>query len=129
MASEGASPLLEISGLSVRYPGLRVPGSRSAVHGVDLVVHPGESVGVVGASGAGKSTVARTIIGELQPARGMVRFAGRDLFAGPRWLADRRRAAMRLVVHDGYAALAPIARSPRSSGSNSLPGAGATGPT
>lgn len=107
MAVRDASPLLEVSGLSVQYSGLSGPRARPAVHDFDLVVHAGESVGVVGRSGAGKSTVARTITGELRPSGGRVRFAGRDLFAGPRWLAQRRRTAMRMMVHDGYAALPP----------------------
>lgn len=107
MTSRDGSPLLEISGLSVCYPGVRGRRARPAVNDFDLVVRPNEAVGVVGESGAGKSTVARTITGELRPTSGRISFAGRDLSAGPPRLGRRRRSALRLVVHDGYAALPP----------------------
>jgi branched-chain amino acid transport system ATP-binding protein len=62
--------LLELSGVDVAY------GDLPALRGVDLVVEAGETLSVVGANGAGKTTMLRTISGLLRPRRGEVRFAG-----------------------------------------------------
>jgi branched-chain amino acid transport system ATP-binding protein len=62
--------LLELSGVDVAY------GDLPALQGVDLVVEAGETLSVVGANGAGKTTMLRTISGLLRPRRGEVRFAG-----------------------------------------------------
>jgi len=66
-------PMLEISGLKTGYEGIEV------VHGVDLVVDEGESVCVLGANGAGKSTTLRAIMRQLPCWQGNVRFLGHDL--------------------------------------------------
>lgn len=71
------SVLLEIAHLTVRYP--TSPRGRPAVDQVSLDIRTGETVALIGESGAGKSTVARSIL-QLVPARdGAVRFAGQDL--------------------------------------------------
>src|SRR5205823_12388026 len=62
--------LLELAGVDVAY------GDLPALTGVDLVVEPGETLSVVGANGAGKTTMLRTISGLLRPRRGEVRFEG-----------------------------------------------------
>jgi branched-chain amino acid transport system ATP-binding protein len=62
--------LLELSGVDVAY------GDLPALSGVDLAVEAGETLSVVGANGAGKTTMLRTISGLLRPRRGEVRFAG-----------------------------------------------------
>ena len=62
--------LLELAGVDVAY------GDLPALRGVDLVVEPGETLSVVGANGAGKTTMLRTISALLRPRRGEVRFAG-----------------------------------------------------
>ena len=62
--------LLELAGVDVAY------GDLPALRGVDLVVEPGEVLSVVGANGAGKTTMLRTISALLRPRRGEVRFAG-----------------------------------------------------
>jgi peptide/nickel transport system ATP-binding protein len=106
-----ARPLLEVTDLTVRYPGLTgALRGRCSVEAVNLVLRPGESVGVVGAAGAGKSTVARVLTGQLAPARGQITFAGRELLGCSGRSAHRRRRGMRLVVGDGYAALPPQRR-------------------
>jgi peptide/nickel transport system ATP-binding protein len=99
-----AKPLLEISGLSVQFPSRR--GQVRAVDGVDLTVADGEVVALVGESGCGKTTLARTIVGLEQPTRGEVRFEG-ELIAsrGKRASAYRRRAQM--VFQDPTGALNP----------------------
>jgi branched-chain amino acid transport system ATP-binding protein len=62
--------LLELAGVDVAY------GDLPALRGVDLVVEPGETLSVVGANGAGKTTMLRTISALLRPRRGEVRFEG-----------------------------------------------------
>ncbi len=65
--------MLEVAGLKTGYEGVEV------VHGVDLKVHEGESVCVLGANGAGKSTTLRAIMRQLPYWQGSVRFLGHDL--------------------------------------------------
>ncbi|MDX3906915.1 MAG: ABC transporter ATP-binding protein [Pigmentiphaga sp.] len=71
-AIEG-SPLLELDSVHVGY------GRTAALHGVSLHVRPGETVALIGANGAGKSTTLRAISGLLKPGRGSIRFKGRDI--------------------------------------------------
>jgi len=67
--------LLEVSGLHVRY------GRTHAVKAVDLRVAEGEIVTVLGANGAGKTSLLRALHGAVKPAGGSIRFAGEDLTA------------------------------------------------
>ena len=64
------SALLRIEGLAVSY------GSVPAVDGVDLEIEPGELRVILGANGAGKTTIIKTIMGLLKPQRGAIRFDG-----------------------------------------------------
>jgi branched-chain amino acid transport system ATP-binding protein len=64
------STLLRIEGLAVSY------GSVPAVDGVDLEIEPGELRVILGANGAGKTTIIKTIMGLLKPRRGAIRFDG-----------------------------------------------------
>ncbi|MFI6451238.1 dipeptide ABC transporter ATP-binding protein [Streptosporangium amethystogenes] len=65
-----AAPILEASGLSAAY------GSRTVVDEVSFEVFPGETLGIVGESGSGKTTVARLVLGLLEPASGEVLLGG-----------------------------------------------------
>jgi branched-chain amino acid transport system ATP-binding protein len=69
--------LLEVSGLVVRYGGIE------AVKGVDLTIHKGELVTLIGANGAGKTSTLKALAGLLKPAQGEVRFQGELLSATP----------------------------------------------
>lgn len=84
--------LLEVSGLQVRY------GRTQALRGVDLTVGEGEIVTVLGANGAGKSSLLKAVEGLAKPAAGTMRFDGRDL-AGLR--VDQRIAAGLVLVPEG----------------------------
>jgi branched-chain amino acid transport system ATP-binding protein len=66
-----SAPLLETRGLKVKY------GNVEALHGIDLAVHPGEIVTVLGANGAGKSTTLRAISGLLRPSAGEIFYDGK----------------------------------------------------
>nr|WP_299452657.1 ABC transporter ATP-binding protein [uncultured Pigmentiphaga sp.] len=72
-----ALPLLELEGLHVGY------GKTAALHGINLVVRPGETVALIGANGAGKSTTLRAISGLLKPSRGSIRFRGAEIGGMP----------------------------------------------
>src|SRR4029453_3938217 len=80
--------LLELVGVDVAY------GDLPALSSVDLVIEPGETLSVVGANGAGKTTMLRTISGLLRPRRGEIRFAGERI---DRWPC--RRVVGAGVVH------------------------------
>nr|WP_108872159.1 ABC transporter ATP-binding protein [Tessaracoccus timonensis] len=72
-----------------------------AVQDVNLAIDAGERVGIVGRSGSGKTTIARMLLGLVQPSRGEVRFRGRPLSEG---LDELRRSAS-LVYQDPNASL------------------------
>ncbi|HEY7203529.1 MAG TPA: ABC transporter ATP-binding protein [Methylomirabilota bacterium] len=77
-APSGATPLppsLAFENVTFRYPG----GRRPALEGLSLRVAPGERVGVVGASGAGKSTISRLLLRFADPSTGRVTIGGHDL--------------------------------------------------
>lgn len=99
------TPLLAVEGLSVtfRRAGGRVP----ALVDVDLDVAAGETVGLVGGSGAGKSTVARAVVGLVRPDSGRILFDGTDLATMSRAELRARRREMHLVFQDPYSALPP----------------------
>ena len=107
----GASPLLEVRGLVKHFPLKkdmlgRGGGVVRAVDGVDFSVRAGETLGVVGESGCGKSTTARLLMRLIEPDRGDIIFDGRAV--GGRALslkAFRRQSQM--VFQDSYASLNP----------------------
>jgi oligopeptide/dipeptide ABC transporter ATP-binding protein len=106
-------PLLQVEGLKMYFPitsGLLVSrhvGDVRAVDGVDLSIQKGETVGLVGESGCGKSTVGRTILRLYKPTAGRIVFDGQDitLAEGETLRAVRRR--MQMIFQDPYASLNP----------------------
>ncbi len=106
-------PLLDVRGLAMRFPlrsglGRRLRGEPRlelrAVDGVDLEVQQGETVGLVGESGCGKTTLGRCIVGLYEPTAGEVRFRGETLPAK----RDRpTRRQMQMVFQDPYSSLNP----------------------
>jgi oligopeptide transport system ATP-binding protein len=98
-----STPLLRVEGLSVEF---RTPkGGLRAVQGLDLEVARGETLGLVGESGCGKSTVGRAILGLERPSAGRILFDNEDLATLPRTPARRRRVQM--IFQDPYASLNP----------------------
>ena len=82
-ASPPGAPLLEVSGLTTGYEGVEV------LHDVDLGVYPGETVCILGANGAGKSTILRALMRQLPFWRGALRFDGKDMTKAKRFMLAR----------------------------------------
>ncbi|WP_427171796.1 ABC transporter ATP-binding protein [Arthrobacter sp. 92] len=77
-------PVLELTDVAIEYPKQgRVPAFR-AVEGANLVIYPGQVVGLVGESGSGKTTIGRAAVGLLPVAAGTMRVVGQDISAAKR---------------------------------------------
>ncbi|UFJ62634.1 ABC transporter ATP-binding protein [Brevibacillus sedimenti] len=105
-------PLLEVKGLKKHFPiksGFfkKTKGYVKAVDGIDLQVFPGETLGIVGESGCGKSTTGRTILRLLEPTAGEVWFDGKDLARLSKEEMRRMRKDLQMVFQDPYASLNP----------------------
>ncbi len=98
-------PLIEARGLIKEYP--RADTATRVVDDVSFAIYPGETLGLVGESGCGKSTVARILLRLIEPTAGEVLFEGNPLppAASSSMRALRRR--MQIVFQDPYAALNP----------------------
>lgn len=108
----GAAPLLEVQGLKKHFPirqGVfsRVSGYVYAVDGVSFHIGRGETLGLVGESGCGKSTVGRTLLKLLQPTAGRIKVRGEDITdLDPAQMLPYRRH-MQMIYQDPYASLNP----------------------
>jgi oligopeptide/dipeptide ABC transporter ATP-binding protein len=105
-------PLVEVTRLTKHFPVRQSIVSRGggeihAVEDVTLTVYKGETLGIVGESGCGKSTTARLMLRLLEPTSGTIRFEGRDItFLSQRELRGLRRR-MQMVFQDPYGSLNP----------------------
>ncbi|MEU6163725.1 ABC transporter ATP-binding protein [Streptomyces tanashiensis] len=105
-------PLLKVNGLKKHFPikkGLlqRQTGAVKAVDGLDFEVYPGETLGVVGESGCGKSTMGRLITRLLEPTDGTVEFQGTDIsHLGVSGMRPLRRD-IQMIFQDPYGSLNP----------------------
>jgi peptide/nickel transport system ATP-binding protein/oligopeptide transport system ATP-binding protein len=111
-AGAAEQALLEVRDLKKHFPihgGLpgRVTGNVHAVEGVSFTIRPGETLGLVGESGCGKSTVGRTVLKLIEPTAGSIRFDGHEIskLEPHDLLAYRRR--MQMIYQDPYASLNP----------------------
>jgi oligopeptide/dipeptide ABC transporter ATP-binding protein len=107
--SAPSTPLVELEGLSKRFP---VRGTRQSLHAVDDVsfaIERGECVGLVGESGCGKSTLVRLLTRLLDPTEGRILFDGRDIGAVParRFAGAPERARIQMVFQDPADSLNP----------------------
>jgi oligopeptide/dipeptide ABC transporter ATP-binding protein len=111
----GDRPLVEVRGLFKQFPvkgGIlqRTVAQVRAVDGVDLEIRRGETLGLVGESGCGKTTVGRLVLRLIEPTAGTISFDGTDItkLSGAKLKPFRRR--MQIIFQDPFASLDP--RSP-----------------
>jgi ABC-type glutathione transport system ATPase component len=107
-----ADDLLIARGLVVAYErpaGLfdRRRGETVVLHGVDIAVGKGETVGIVGESGSGKTTLGRALLGLLKPAAGSVTFDGADITALDEGERRPLRRRMQMIFQDPMSSLNP----------------------
>jgi len=105
-------PLLRVENLKVHFPirrGVlqRQVGAVKAVDGISFNVRKGETLGLVGESGCGKSTTGRVILQLFRPTAGRVFFEGEDLTALKGEDLRRKRRRMQMIFQDPYASLNP----------------------
>ena len=99
-----AEPVLQVDGITARYKGLNF----DVLHNVNVELHPGQTLAVVGETGSGKSTLARVITGLLPQRDGEITFAGRKLSPD---LAGRSREDLRELQM--ISQMADVAMNPR----------------
>jgi oligopeptide/dipeptide ABC transporter ATP-binding protein len=107
-----SGPLLEVEGLKKHFPihkGVfsRVSGQVYAVDGVSFSIGRGETLGLVGESGCGKSTVGRTLLRLMEPTEGTIRIDGADITHLDREHLLPYRRRMQMIYQDPYASLNP----------------------
>ena len=112
-AAPETAPLLEVRGLAMHFPiteGIvmsRKVGDVKAVDGVDFTINRGETLGLVGESGCGKTTTGRCILRLERPTAGQILFDGKDLSRlGRRDLVAMRRR-VQVIFQDPYSSLNP----------------------
>ncbi|TXS38280.1 ABC transporter ATP-binding protein [Streptomyces sp. OR43] len=108
----GPEPLLKVDGLVKHFPitkGIlkRKVGAVQAVDGLTFDVRPGETLGVVGESGCGKSTMGRLVTRLLEPTGGKVEFQGRDITHMSAGKLRPMRRDIQMIFQDPYGSLNP----------------------
>ncbi|MFI9240417.1 ABC transporter ATP-binding protein [Streptomyces sp. NPDC053079] len=108
MTATAAAPLLSVRDVTMTFPGRRGRAAPvRAVDGVSFDVAAGETLGLVGESGCGKSTTGRMIVRLLEPTGGSISYAGRDIsHLGRRELKPLRRE-LQMVFQDPHSSLNP----------------------
>ncbi len=107
-----SEPLVQVHGLKKHFPvkkGVfsRVVAQVRAVDGVSFAVNKQETLGLVGESGCGKTTVGRTLLRLLEPTGGKVTFGGESVFDLDKTALRQMRRRMQIIFQDPYASLNP----------------------
>jgi oligopeptide/dipeptide ABC transporter ATP-binding protein len=107
-----SEPLLRVNQLKKSFPirrGIlqRVVGQVQAVNGISFTLNKGETLGVVGESGCGKSTMGRSILRLIEPTSGSIEFDKQDILKLPKYQLQVIRRQMQIVFQDPYASLNP----------------------
>ncbi|MFI9490268.1 ABC transporter ATP-binding protein [Streptomyces halstedii] len=110
--ADGSEPLLKVSGLVKHFPitkGVlkRKVGAVQAVDGLSFDVRPGETLGVVGESGCGKSTMGRLVTRLLEPTGGTIEFQGKDITHMSAGRLRPMRRDIQMIFQDPYGSLNP----------------------
>ncbi len=108
-----SAPLLEVTDVQKWFPGRskgllsRTGNPVKAVDGVSFTVHEGETLGLVGESGCGKSTTGRVVSKLIEPTGGAIRFQGRDISGLSRRAMRPLRREVQMIFQDPYSSLNP----------------------
>lgn len=111
--TETGSPVLEVANIVKSFPIMggtvlrKQIGSITAVNDISFQLRRGESLGLVGESGCGKSTTARLVMRLLEPSSGSIKFEGREIFGLNQTELRQFRRAVQIVFQDPFAALNP----------------------
>src|SRR5947209_11273720 len=110
-----SSSVLEVRGLKKHFParqGLLGREGRwvKAVDGVDFAIYPGETLGLIGESGCGKTTTSKLILLQETPTAGTIRFDGEDISGLQSQELMRYRREVQVVFQDPYSSLSPRMR-------------------
>ena len=101
-----SAAVLEVVDLAVHFPG-RGGAPVRAVDGVSFAIAPGETLGLVGESGCGKSTVSNAVVGLIPPTRGSVLVLGTEMAGADRATKHALRARVQMVFQDPVTSLNP----------------------
>jgi peptide/nickel transport system ATP-binding protein len=111
MVLEGQSPLVEVDNLQVFFPVRGLLGQMKryvmAVNGVSFKIYPGETLGLVGESGCGKTTVGRALVRLQEPTGGRIQFQGRDITKLQGQALRKIRQDLQIVFQDPFSSLNP----------------------
>ena len=108
-----STPVLKIEGLQKYFATTtggafsKVKGTVKAVDGVDLEIYPGQTVGLVGESGCGKTTAGRTILKLYEPTGGKIYFEDQDITSFTPKQMKPLRSKMQMIFQDPFASLNP----------------------
>jgi peptide/nickel transport system ATP-binding protein len=109
---EGQAPLLKVEGLKVYFPVrkgvmLRVASHVKAVDGISFTIYRGQTLGLVGESGCGKTTAGRAILRLIEPTAGRVTYDGKDLLSLRGAEMQRMRRRLQIIFQDPYGSMNP----------------------
>ncbi|WP_327700638.1 ABC transporter ATP-binding protein [Streptomyces decoyicus] len=107
MTTTTTEPLLSVQNLTVTFPGRKRSAPVRAVDGITFHVAEGETLGLVGESGCGKSTTGRTIVRLLEPTTGSVTYDGRDISHLSQRVLKPLRKDLQMVFQDPHSSLNP----------------------
>jgi len=100
-------PLVAVKALTKSYPQAHTRLRKTVVDGVSFTMERGETLGLIGESGSGKSTVARLLLRLIEPDSGSIHFDGMDWLAASATTLRRMRRRVQIVFQDPYSALNP----------------------